>query len=41
METFLDRLIDMDPEIVEGGSDAFNAEDFIDSEEEDGADIDD
>jgi hypothetical protein len=34
---FLERLLDMDPELVEGGSDAFSEEDFVDDEEPAGA----
>lgn len=32
---FLERLTDMDPELVEGGSDAFEPEDFTDDEDTD------
>jgi hypothetical protein len=30
---FLERLLDMEPELVEGGTDAFSEEDFIDDED--------
>lgn len=34
-ETFLDRLQDLDPELVEGGDSAFDDADFEDDETDD------